>query len=209
MKTVEQNKIIGERLKSARMQLNFSRREFAKICGFSAATLQAWEDGKYPVPKKSIIKYVEALFNCGLITTPEWFINGAGLPPRPYSKNQVKTTSKNERVLKEILFFEKENEDSIIVSIPDNSMLPFYDEGDFVGGIVVSEEQIKKYLGSVCIVTLSTGETLVRKLKAGTMEQSYNLISTNLDTDTTSAFILNCKIDQIAQVVWHRKIEHE
>jgi transcriptional regulator with XRE-family HTH domain len=208
MKTSENN-IIGERLKSARRQLGFSRREFGGICGFSAATLQAWEDGKYPVPVRSIVKYVDSLLHCGLVTTPEWFVKGEGLPPRPISAPTLKIRSKKEIILREVLFFEKENENSIITTISDDSMLPFYDIGDFLGGIIVPIQEADKYIGSICIATISSGETLVRKLKRGSEDKRYNLISTNLDTNAYSAFLLNCQITQLAQIIWHRKYKLE
>lgn len=208
MKIIEKN-IVGDRLKSARMQLNFSRRKFADICGFSAATLQAWEDGKYPVPIKSIVKYIEALYSCGLITTPEWFIKGEGLPPRPIRVNTSKINSKKETILKEINFFESENQDSVVTTVFDDAMLPYYAQGDFVGGIIVPREEFEKYLGSICIITISSGETLVRKIKAGSEYNCYNLISLNLDSNTESAFMLNCKVSQLAQVLWHRKIARD
>lgn len=191
------------------MQLNFSRRKFADICGFSAATLQAWEDGKYPVPLKSIIKYVDALLSCGLATTPEWFMKGEGLPPRPVNINSYHVNSKNDSILKEVQFFEKENDNAIMTTIVDDAMLPFYAISDFVCGIIVPIQEIEKYLGSICIVTISSGEKLVRKLKAGSQYKRYNLISTNLETNVTSAFLLNCTIIQFAPVVWHRKIIQE
>lgn len=208
MKTSENN-IIGERLKSARMQLGFSRREFAEICGFSAATLQAWEDGKYPAPLRSIVKYVDSLLHCGLVTTPEWFVKGEGLPPRPFSAPTLKISSKKEVILKEALFFEKENENAIITTIADDAMLPFYEIGDYVGGIIVPVHETDNHIGSICIATIASGETLVRKLKRGSQDKRYHLISTNLDTDAYSAFLLNCQINQLAQIMWHRKYKLE
>lgn len=200
-------KIVGERLKSVRMQLGFSRREFADKCGFSAATLQAWEDGRYPVPKKSMIKYVKTLFDCGLITSPEWFINGEGLPPRPINKFSLNSIAEKDAILREINFFETENKNPIITVITDDSMQPFYAIGDYVGGKLVPVDYADRYIGTFCIVKLITGETLVRKLRPSSEEGHYNLICTNLDTTSTSPFLLNCEITELAQVIWHRKVE--
>lgn len=203
----EHYKIVGERLKSVRMQLGFSRREFAAKCGFSAATLQAWEDGRYPIPKKSMVKYVKTLFDCGLITSPEWFMKGEGLPPRPINKLSISSIAEKDTILREINFFETENKNPIITMLLDNSMWPFFGEGDYVGGKLVSVDYAEKYIGTFCIVKLVTGETLVRKLRPGSEEGRFNLISTNLDTNATHAFLLNCEIQELAQVIWHRKIE--
>lgn len=200
-------KKVGERLKSVRMQLGFSRREFADKCGFSAATLQAWEDGRYPIPKKSMAKYVKTLFDCELITSPEWFMTGEGLSPRPINKLSISAVDEKDAILREINFFETENRNPIITVITDDSMLPFFAKGDYVGGKLVPIDYAARYVGTFCIIKLATGETLVRKLRPGYEEGRFNLIATNLDTNTPSAFLLNCEIQQIAQVIWHRKIE--
>lgn len=189
------------------MQLGFSRREFADKCGFSAATLQAWEDGRYPVPKKSMIKYVKTLFDCGLLTSPEWFIHGEGLPPRPINKSSLDSIEEKDAILREINFFETENKDPIITVITDDSMQPFFAAGDYVGGKLVPAHYAEKYVGTFCIVKLASGEIWVRKLRPGSEEGRFNLICTNLDTGASPVFILNCEIEQIAQVIWHRKIE--
>lgn len=190
------------------MQLDFSRREFADKCKVSAATLQAWEDGRYHIPQKSIIKYVNTLFDCGLITTPEWFMSGEGLPPRPMNKLSISSalTTEQDAILKEINFFETENKNAIITTITDDSMLPFFEIGDYVGGKLISMVYAAKYIGSFCIATLATGETYVRKLRQGTTEHCFNLISTNINTSVPSAFLINCTIVSLAQVIWHRKI---
>mgnify|MGYP001027671188 CR=1 FL=1 len=203
----EQFKIVGERLKSVRMQLGFSRREFADKCGFSAATLQAWEDGRYPVPKKSMVKYVKTLFDCGLITSPEWFIHGEGLPPRPINSSSSTSLTEENTILKEIHFFEAENKNPVITVITDDSMLPFYGLGDYVGGKWVPVDYAERYVGTFCIVNLASGETLVRKLRPGSEAGRFNLISMNVDTRASSAFLFNCEILQVAQVIWHRKVD--
>lgn len=197
------------------MQLGFSRRQFAEQFEFSSATLQAWEDGKYPVPHKSILRYVNALLGAGLVTSLEWFTQGTGLPPRPkeilcrdpVTNDTIRCSlPEKEAIHREISFFEKLNHNSIVVAIPDDTMLPFFQAGDYVGGNVLPGEQAKKCIGSFCIVTTSTGETLVRKIKYGSKEGSYHLVSTNLDSNIDSAQVLNCSIEKIAQVVWHRKV---
>lgn len=189
------------------MQLGFSRREFADKCGFSAATLQAWEDGRYPVPRKSMLKYIQTLFDCGLVTSPEWFINGEGLPPRPSNKLSLDVIAEKDAILREINFFETENKNPIITVITDDSMLPFFAAGDYVGGKLVPVDYADRYLGTFCIIQLASGETLVRKLRPGSEEGKYNLICTNLDTAAAPSFLLNCEVLQLAQVIWHRKVE--
>jgi transcriptional regulator with XRE-family HTH domain len=210
---VNPNKIIGERIKSARMQLGYSRREFAEKSNFSAATIQAWEDGKYPIPQKSLAKYVDALFKVGLISNTEWFVSGEGLAPRPINKIVANDKdadlrlSKEESLLREISFFEKENENAIIISVTDDSMLPFFEVGDYVAGKIVSGQKAHTFINCLCIITVTSGETYIRKLRPGSREELFNLVSTNIDTNVSPAFIVDCKIHKIAKITWHRKLE--
>jgi len=199
------------------MQLGYSRRKFAEICSFSAATLQAWEDGKYLVPEKSIIKYVKALSMVGLAASSEWFLEGVGISPRPINKAidapnitiPNNAPSEEEIIIREISFFEKINENPIIVTIPDKAMLPFFDVGDYVAGNNIAGKHAQKYVGSLCIVTMPSGKTLVRKLKLGSKDGFFHLVSTNLETNVETAFILNCNIQKIAPIIWHRKLEQK
>lgn len=211
----QQDKLIGDRLKSARMQLGYSRREIAQLSNFSAATLQAWEDGKYSVPPRSLAKYTEALLKLGLVASIEWFTTGEGLPPRPASNFLANSTQSSltikpsfpeeEIILREIYFFEKENKNALVFTITDDSMLPFFAKGDHVGGNLLPPQFAQKCLGEICIITIGSGETFVRKLKPGSQANHFNLISTNADTEVDRAYLLNCEIQKIAPVIWHRK----
>lgn len=200
------HKIIGERLKSARMQLNLSRKEFANRCGFAAATLQAWEDGRYLIPLKSLLRYVHTLAECGLITTTSWFMNADGLPPRPAMSATNGLTVGSDAILKEINFFENEHTNPIIITVKEDAMLPFFEIGDYVGGTLIAGCDADKYIGTLCIIILVSGETLIRKLRPGTVAGCFNLVSTNIDTECSNAFLCNCEIHELAEIVWHRKI---
>ncbi|MDP1604284.1 MAG: helix-turn-helix domain-containing protein [Legionella sp.] len=198
-------KEIGARIKSARMQLGYSRKKFAEKYHFSSATLQAWEDGKYTVPLKGILKYIHALDEAGLVSSVDWFIHGVGVSPRP--KVLIKQVAPIVQPLniEENSFFEQSNQNSILVSITDDTMIPFFKPGDFVGGYFIPIDRVDEYIGSYCIVIIATGEILVRKLKYGSKAGFFTLVSTNLDSVVDTAFLTNCDIQKIAPVTWHRK----
>lgn len=209
---------VGERIRSARMQLGYSRRAFADKFGISGATLQAWEDGKYDIPLKGIARYVDALYKAGLATTQEWFINGIGLPPRPVGTHlqDINNTdnfinsdilSEDEIILREVAFFEAINNNPAIIVVSDDTMLPVFEIGDYVGGNKVSGKYAAQYIGTFCIVTLNTGETFVKKIKFGSINGLFNLIGINLDSDLETTFLPDCQIYELAQIVWHRKVE--
>jgi len=72
---------------------------------------------------------------------------------------------------------------------------------------VISGKYASKYVGTLCIIMLETGETYIRKLKHSSRNNLYDLISINLDSNCEYAFLLNCKISTLAQIVWIRKNE--
>lgn len=208
-------KDIGARIKSARMQLGYSRKKFAEKYDFSSATLQAWEDGKYTIPLKGMLKYINALEDAGLMSSVDWFIHGVGVSPRLREKLSehstarqtigIQSSSANQSINDDLSFFEQSNQSSILVSITDDTMFPFFKQGDFVGGYFVSRDIVNQCIGSFCIVILATGDILVRKLKHGTKPGYFTLVSTNLDSEVETAFLTNCDIQKIAPITWHRK----
>lgn len=208
-------KEIGLRIKSARMQLGYSRKKFSQKYDFSSATLQAWEDGKYTAPLKGIVKYVNALNDAGLISSVDWFLHGIGLSPRHKegivgsslgNNSSILHASLNKQFISENTdFFEQSNQNSILISINDDTMRPFFNPGDFVGGYFITKEIVDQHIGSFCIVIIDTGEILVRKLKYGSKAGCFTLVSTNLDSEVDTAFLTNCEIQKIAPVTWHRK----
>lgn len=207
----------GERIKSARMQLRLSRRAFEEKFGIAATTLQAWEDGKYEVPLKGIHRFIEALHKAGVTSTQEWFLNGAGRPPKivtnignsllPTKQDKDEELLEDEIILREVNFFETLNPSPFIIVISDDAMEPIFSVGDYVGGNMMPASYASNYLGSLCIVKMETGEIVIRKLKSGSQNNLFNLLSINLDSNLENAFIVDCKIDKLAQIVWHRKNE--
>ncbi|MBA2653009.1 MAG: helix-turn-helix transcriptional regulator [Tatlockia sp.] len=209
---------IGERIKTARRLVGLSRRAFEQELGIPAATLQAWEDDKYEISTKGLIRLIEALHKVGLATSQDWLIRGIGTPPQFISTNEKaifptpvfekeKNLSEDEIILREVSYFELINNSPLVIMISDDTMEPIFGVGDYVGGNSVSGKFAFRYVGSFCIIQLTNGETYVKKLKYGSRENMFNLVSINLETRSNHAFLLNCKIATLAQIVWHRKNE--
>ena len=77
----------GQRLIFTRKQTRLTRRAFALRHGFSAASLQAWEEGRYKhgLSKKVADKLTAAFFEEGIQCSSAWLQNGVGDPPRKVS----------------------------------------------------------------------------------------------------------------------------
>ncbi|MBM7073003.1 helix-turn-helix transcriptional regulator [Shewanella sp. 202IG2-18] len=196
---------IPSRVKGIRMQLGLSRKKFEQATGISSNTLQAWELGKNHLTEKAASKLCLALEKIGVNCTVDWLLHGNGIPPRAFQTSE-QSFDEDVRILKEVAFFEANNPSSIVIIVMDDAMMPFYKIGDYVAGCQKSSEYTDLLVGTNCIVTLYSGKMLLRHLSKD-VHGCYNLYSLNPDTQVENACVLDCKIQRIAQVVWHRTNE--
>lgn len=205
----------GERLKRARILAGITtRREFAQKHNISANTLQSWEQGKSTLTKKGAQRLVTALKQEGWLCSAEWLLQGSGLPPRSFERNSQSTESvihenlhwtEEERIYREIQFFKQNNPNSIVLTISDDSMEPFFANGDIIGGVQNFEKTIDDYLGTFCILELIHNQIVPRLLQAGSQPGVYTASCTNPKTKTAPLNIYDTKIISAAPIVWHRK----
>ena len=210
----------GERLRRARVLAGLStRREFETKYRISANTLQGWEQGKNPLSKKGARRVVEAFTHEGLICTMEWLLHGTGMPPRPYEMlrigiNTTRNTLKNidqlnvqeeEHIYKETQLFRDHYQGSIVLSIADDSMLPYFKQGDYVGGVQVANEDLSRYLNELCVLELENNVILARLLQKGSRDGVYTISCTNPTSKTAPLNLIDVKIISAAPIIWHRK----
>ncbi len=209
----------GERLKRARILAGIStRREFESRYKISANTLQGWEQGKNPLSQKGARRVVEAFKREGLICSIDWLMHGTGMPPRPYemintgldtdsgtSELAALNLREEEAIYQETQLFKRQNHNSLIISIADDAMDPYYSAGDYVGGIKLGPGEAKHYLGNPCIVELEDHAIIARFLHAGTEDGLYSVSSSNPRTTAAQVSLQNIKILSAAPIIWHRK----
>ncbi|MGB0895520.1 MAG: LexA family transcriptional regulator [Parashewanella sp.] len=195
----------SSRVKNLRMMLGLSRKKFEEVTGISAATLQAWETDKTPLSTKGANKLVAAFETLNINSTADWLLLGEGFPPR-YHQPESECFELDARILKEVFYFEQNNPSPIVSIVCDDSMAPFYELGDYVGGCQLLPNKAEKLIGKDCIVTLETGQVVIRRVQQG-KEGRLNLYSLNYETRAENAFISDCKIQRIAQVIWHRRTD--
>ncbi|MCL1077108.1 helix-turn-helix domain-containing protein [Parashewanella spongiae] len=193
------------RVKGLRMMLGLSRKNFEQASGVSAATLTAWETGKHPLSVKGAKKLVDAFEKLNINCTTNWLLSGEGLAPR-YHQPETECFELDARILKEVFYFEQNNPLPIVSIVSDDSMEPFYQIGDYVGGCQLLSNKAQQLIGRDCIVTLETGQVVIRRVQQG-KEGRLNLYSLNYETQAENAFISDCKIQRIAQVIWHRRAD--
>lgn len=201
----------ARRVKIARLLTCQPRMFFERNHGIKSATLKSWE---MPIQSRGItakgaVKLSHALSIEGIHCSVEWLLNGVEPEPRLISTIQKKpeeqTWNEEFNILSEIELFKKNNKNSIVILVSDDSMLPFYNAGDHVGGVFRTGNAINEYINRRCIIQTKEHGTLIRILCQG--KNSFNLSSTNPHSMSDDLILFNITIHQIAEVIWHRKRE--
>jgi transcriptional regulator with XRE-family HTH domain len=203
----------AERLKKARLMAGLKRDAFAKLAGVSPTTVSYWENVTHGgLTEDGAQKTVKALEAAGLICTTAWLL--FGFEEHPYYKGQVaqgqvvqkSSDSINQRIISsqiemedEINLFKNRN-NSIVLQIKDNSMYPFFEEKDIVGGIWQDINNINIADHMIFIVDINNN-LLVKKIEKGSSYKKYNLYSTCINSVAEPYLIKNVEIVKVASII--------
>jgi len=220
---IEKNLITpGDRLRRARVLAGLTtRREFEKKHQISANTLQGWEQGKNPLSEKGAKRVVEAFTQEGLMCTPEWLLHGTGMPPRPFEMLRVGiqpvsvdtqqdiddlNIREEEAIYKETQLFKELYPNAIVIAITDDSMMPYFREGDYIGGVQVRNDELHKFTNQLCILELENNLILPRMLQSSTKEDYlYTASCTNPTSKVSPLNLIDVKVVSAAPIIWHRR----
>ncbi len=206
-----------QRIKAARSIAGYAERKaFCQTFDFPLATLEAWERGKNPLTLKGAKRLVDILRDVGIYCSEEWLIEGKGISPRPFKEigetlpqlNEESTSAldRSLNVAREISTFIKLNEGAVVTIVRDDAMLPFYDEGDYVGGIKKVGPSLDEAVNKRCIIELVNGKTIVRQLYKGKDPLTFNISAINLNTKKALVTEQNVEILSAAPILWHRAL---
>lgn len=213
---IEQKTACGMRIKQLRLMAGFTRKEFQNKFNINQNTLHAWENGRSLLTKKGALKIITAMNSIGIECSLAWLMDGIGNKPsfsnnfktpehlNLYQEKNLGYMENNLELLKEIEFFKKNNAENIVFLISDDGMLPIYDIGDFVGGRKVIQS-FEQYSGYSCIIELSDGITIVRKIKFNHTTHTLNAFCLNQDTSIFEPVLYDIHPLSIAPIVWHRR----
>lgn len=188
---------------------------FARKYKISVSSLYSIESGMKPLTRKMADRISCALLQEGCLCNPEWLLTRKGTPPSLSKKGGLYLVDETEaesvenllsedfKIFKEVTFFKSLYPGSEVMGMFDDAMEPFYSPGDFVGG--TPQENIKQALNKNCILHLSTGDQLVRRLVKGSAEGVYTLQSVNPLTKTKDPVLYNQTIEKALPIVWHRR----
>ena len=202
------------RVKRLRNLANLSRKEMCDDDDMNVNTLKGWEIARYGgLPLDGAHKIIKRVAREGVLCTVEWLLYEDGQAPsvnvgqttEPYTQG-IKKQPDEMNIEEELVLFQKHYPDALYYQISDDGMLPFYEKGDVVAGIKKTHQEIQAIVGSNCIVQLTNGELLCRRVRKGKSEKTYNLVCMNSETTIDTPIIAEIELISAATVVWHRKM---
>lgn len=192
----------GNRLRTLREQTGLTRSQFAREVNISEHTLKSFELGIRELPIQKAREYSRIFLFAGIDVSFDFLYYGK---EADLTENKDLVLNDNINIQNEIVYFKKNNPSSIILTIPDALMAPFYNKGDIVGGQkVTNEKQFSLLCGHVCIIESSTGQQYLRRVLKS---NSRKITACTLSTNETNNLPLIEEIEaySIAQVTrhWH------
>jgi transcriptional regulator with XRE-family HTH domain len=209
----------GERLKRIRHLANLTREELCAGSEINLTTLISWEVGRFGgLSAKGASRVIQRVASEGVYCSSEWLLYDIGAGPevradyrktqyQPEIDNDIRISSDDSILIEELMLFRKLNKHAIDFIIEDDVMFPHYSIGDYVAGTKRFGVKISSLVSWDCIVQINDGRIVMRKLQLGPRNNSYNLISTNLQTKAKDAIIYDVELISAAPILWHRRKE--
>jgi transcriptional regulator with XRE-family HTH domain len=212
----------AKRIKRLRNLANLSRKEIADKYQLNINTLKGWELARHGgLTEKGAKTILHILENEGVKCTLNWILYGVGEGPAIFEKpNHLASTDKSDEIQKsklseeekqiinELLLFRQHNEHAIEFIVPDDSMHPYFEKGDYVAGIRRYGKDIANVVGLNCIIQTKSGAMLLRNLRAGNNNEFYTLLCLNLQTSLKEAIMHNVDLVSAAPVIWQRRRDY-
>lgn len=206
----------GKRLRICRGYTGLNIKEFCQKYDFNSITFGRWEKGnKVSLNEKNVDKVCHALLKEGIICTAAWLLEGVGPAPQERTGQhlfQERDLDKTSKALSALLIFSEmevfqDNNENAITSVTDDlSMAPFYDLGDYVGGIKLDPSEYELADKKNCLIKLSgSNKIILRNVQFS--GSKIILTATNPNPPYSQPIILeeHSPPQIIAPVVFHRK----
>lgn len=203
----------GKRLRVCRDYTGLNIKEFCQKYDFNAITFGRWERGnKVSLNVKNVDKVCHALLKEGVICTPAWLLDGTGAPPQERAgqplfptidPDMASTAFSALLVFSEMEVFQANNPQAITSIVDDATMAPFYDLGDYVGGIKLEPSEYALAHNKRCLVKfLGAKKTLLRHVHLS----GSNIILTTANPNAEPTLLDSLSgIEVMAPIVLHRK----
>lgn len=202
----------GERVRRLRNLANLTRLQMCEDCDINVNSLKGWEIGRYGgLTSYGAEKIISRVAMEGVLCSLEWLMYGMGSGPSipttmvyPTAQSSNPKTE-DEKIQDELVLLKQQYQGIINIIVDDEGMLPFYSIGDYLAGQELSFEKLSQAINQNCIVEKEDGKFIVRQVRAGSLPNTYTLVSLNNAISIQEPIIYNVKLRTIAPVIWHRK----
>lgn len=192
---------VGKRLRVLRSLAGLSRISLADAAGVSKTSISYWEHGQGSVIKpRSAEKILEAVEEKGIKCTETWLMTGNGPPPTAILEHAKQLSPKESNVdINELSFVQeittflsacRNPEKAVILKVENDSMLPFFEKGDVLGGLLLPPNKVNTTKEKICIVKIN-GKLDVRRVKKGTSPEKFTVSYLSYDEHCSSPFEIN------------------
>lgn len=179
---------IGSRVRLLRLLTKLNRKEFCQKFNLKESTLSAIELGRLSLSEKKLQELLDIFFSEGINASAQWLLSGEGASPKEIIalKNELKAT-----------------EEQLSIIMPDNSMSPIFEKGDYIGGTFC--ELNESLAGQKCILQRedkSPQVCIIRK-----MGEEFIAHILNSASGEPQFFKIDKKSLRVAKVQWIKKMD--
>lgn len=214
------SKARADRLLCLREMSGLSRDKIQHRYGIARGTLQNWESARFGgLTVKGAKSMLKAYIAEGIACDLEWILHGIGQGPVYKKKDSLIhtpkhgiknssvpvgwTDSRTTAIAQELLHFRNNHQNAVDMMVQDDSMAPYYNQGDYIAGIKAYQADVEALVGKHCIVQTVDHGVMVRLLLRSSTLNKYSLQSRNLHTERKT-FLADVEILFAAEVIWVR-----
>jgi len=203
----------GKRIKLARYLANLTRKDMLENYNINPNTIHAWEKGVNCLTEENAQKLVEAFHTKGLVISKEWLLHGddprLGLSIATQTDAQaiadVLSIRRDLKIFEEMDYFRQNNPHAISTMVTDESLLPFFYSGDYVGGIQIFAKELKSLIGEFCIISSDSSDVFIRKIFQHKQGNIFTIGGINPLAKLIGPDYFDCAIQSAAPITrhWH------
>ena len=200
----------GKRLAIARKLANLTRKNIKDKYNIAPSTVQAWEKGVNYLNEDKADILIKLLNKEGLNITKKWLLYGEEKTLSLKTQNDLEPDLRDIlniqgdlKIFEEIKYFKRINANSISIMISDDSLIPLFSEGDYVGGINFFGKKILSLVGKCCIITLGDNNIVVKKIFDHHKGDLFTIGNINPLTTSIKQPFTTCKIHSAAEISRH------
>ena len=207
----------GERLRYFRNLANLTRPALLeKYPGFTLDRWKMWELGgiQHGLPEMAVPHIMAIAENEKIVLNADWLVYGVGQGPyrtydnTPLPTKPVKLTASAEmaQITRELEVFKQGYAHTIVLQIEDDGMMPHYQPGDYVAGVLLPLDATAQALHQTCIIETEPARVrLLRRVRQQHDDQTYQVFCVNEHTQVNFPYMNSIALTKIAPVIWHRR----